>query len=166
MIVFGIDPSTQRVSIAWAGDQQGVATRSFDTRLRGGERLWHIYAETFALCRDLPRPDYVMVEQPFAFAGRNGNRVEPISYMAMGQIMTAVFRATGAPVDPIRSPSWWKKRSVGNGRASKGDVMRWALERGYAAVLARNTARSPLQDEADAWAMAHAALNLRAPAGT
>lgn len=148
LLMWGVDPSTRRVSIAWAGREQGVATQSFNARLQGGERLWHIYSATYRLARQLPAPDRILVEQPF------GHNVPPISQWAMATIMTACWRATGAPAHPIPVPSW-KLRAVGRGNANKHDVMTWARQNGYTGTL---------QDEADAWAIAHAALHDNAPA--
>lgn len=155
MIVWGVDPSTRRVSIAWAGDQQGVATRSFDPDLTDGARLWHVYASTHELCRTLPRPTLVLVEQPF------GAHVAPVSYLVMGAIMLACYRVTGADVQPVPPPRW-KQLALGHGNPRiDGDyklpIMRWAQAHGYTGGL---------QDEADAWAIAHAALkSASAPAG-
>lgn len=143
---YGIDPSTLRVSIAYVTDdgQRGVETRSFRTDLRDGERLWHIYAETFGLCRQLHEiapARLVLVEQPF---GRN---VPPVSYLAMGAIMMAATRVTDAPVQPIPPPTW-KLRALGKGNASKDDVLAWARQQGYGGALF---------DEADAMGIAEAA---------
>lgn len=153
-VYWGCDPSTQRVSIAWARHDsgvQGVLTRSFRTDLRDGQRLWHIYAETFTLCQevlhDSGHPTLTLVEQPFANP-RGGNRVNPVSYMALGVSMAAIYRITKMPVDLCKSPGWWKRRSVGFGNASKDQVMAWAKYHGYAGSL---------QDEADAMGVAEAA---------
>jgi Holliday junction resolvasome RuvABC endonuclease subunit len=154
---WGIDPSTQRVSIAWVtdGGERGVQTRSFDPLLRDGERLWHIYAETWDLCKQIhaSRPArFVWVEQPFAF----GKPVPPVSYMAMGAIMIAARRVTAAPVEPCAPPGRWKKLALGPGygNAKKEQIMVWARERGY---------DGNLQDEADALGIAVAARALTLP---
>lgn len=147
---WGVDPSTQRVSIGYVtSGQSGVRTRSFRTDLRDGERLWHIYAETFGLCRELHAlapARFVLVEQPFAF----GKPVPPVSYMAMAAIMLAATRATGARVAPCAPPGKWKKLALGDGHgnATKEQVMAWAHANGY---------NGDVQDEADALGIAHAA---------
>lgn len=148
-VAWGVDPSTQRVSIGWAsGDGwRGVRTRSFNGALRDGARLDHIYAETYRLCGELvvsfPPPRLVLVEQPF---GRN---VPPVSYLAMAAIMVAAVRATGATVRPVPPPTW-KRDALGKGDATKDEVLAWA----------RSTAgyTGELYDESDALAIAEAAL--------
>lgn len=146
---WGVDPSTQRVSIAWANVDgwRGVETRSFNPALRDGQRLDHIYAETYRLGSELvelrPSPELVLVEQPF------GNNVPPVSYLAMGVIMLAAVRATGATVRSVPPPTW-KRAALGKGNATKDEVLAWARSMaGYTGEL---------YDESDALGIAEAAL--------
>jgi Holliday junction resolvasome RuvABC endonuclease subunit len=147
---WGVDPSTQRVSIAVVtpDGQRDVAVRSFGT-YKEGERLHHIYRETGEFAGKLVRawhglPGFVWVEQPFAFK----HPVPPVSYMVQGVIMAALYAATGAVVESCKPPATWKSLAVGNGNANKAAVMEWAH---------LNGCPSGLQDDCDAWAIAEAA---------
>jgi hypothetical protein len=150
---WGVDPSTQRVSIAYVTDNdlRHVMTRSFRQDLDDGARWAHVYAETFELCRALylaAPPRLVLVEQPFA-SPKGGNRVHPSSYMAIAGIMIAAVRVTEAQVRMVNVSSW-KARAYGkgNGHAGKDFMMAWARGQGY---------QGDLQDEADAYGLAEAA---------
>lgn len=152
--VWGVDPSTVRVSIATAvsGAWVSVQTKQFTKCApRTGERLKTIGWETADLAGDLAvqcPPCAVFVEQPFA-AGRG---VEPELYYAVGVIQAVL--AEFAPVQTIPVPTW-KKQAVGYGAAKKPDVLRWAQRKGY---------EGESQDEADAIGIAVAGVKLMEPA--
>jgi Holliday junction resolvasome RuvABC endonuclease subunit len=128
----------------------GVETKSFRDDVREGERLNHIFVETYGLLTRLhfaSPAGFVWVEQPFAF----GKPVPPVSYMVMGAIMVAAVRATSAVVEAQRSPGAWKRLALGAGfgNAKKPQIVAWArAECGYAGAL---------EDEADALGIAVAA---------
>jgi Holliday junction resolvasome RuvABC endonuclease subunit len=152
---WGVDPSTLRVAIGWAGPRRGVETKSFP-RLRDGERLEAIHDLTRAfviqLLEDAPAPGVVLVEQPAAY----GRQVEPALYYAVGVVQAAVCAqlrvslGRGVVVETV-PVGVWKKHGVGSGAAKKPDVLRWARLNGYEGLL---------QDEADALAIAEAARRM------
>lgn len=143
--VWGVDPSSVRVAVAWA-DQAGadVETKAF-TRCKAdtGERHAAIYRETFELAQRLVlkhRPEVVFLEQPFA-----GKQVEPTLFMAVGCIRAALWEATGVPVRMIVPPSW-RKLALGRGNAKKWETLPWARRQlGYL---------GDSEDEGDALAIA------------
>jgi hypothetical protein len=163
-VVWGVDPSTVRVSIAWTdgGDRRRVLTKSFDTDWRSiGARMDSAYAGADGLAWDVLRlgytyPSLVLVEQPF------GRHVDPVSQHAVGAVLAALSRVVTCrvPVELVPVPTW-KKQAWGDApdeikaglwkrsEESKQALMRLARWDGY-------TGR--LQDEADAWGIARAAL--------
>jgi hypothetical protein len=164
-VVWGVDPSTVRVSIAWTdgADRRGVWTRSFDTGWRSpGLRMGHVLFGTSGLAAAVENesgaaPGLVLVEQPF---GRP--RPDPVSFMTVGAVLASLAKYLGwsdcihlVPVPTWKKQAWgdapdelkaglWKRSEE-----SKEALMRLARWDGY-------TGR--LQDEADAWGIARAAL--------
>lgn len=146
----GVDPSTKRVSFATVGPGGfRVATRSFNTGLKDGERWEHIRSETAGLVEGLLRdgwtpPAYVLVEEP------GGKNVHPSSYYAIGAITAALHSVTGVVVELI-PPSSWKLAGLGYGSADKQQIMRWARSVGYEGAL---------EDESDALGIAVACMRM------
>jgi Holliday junction resolvasome RuvABC endonuclease subunit len=150
--VWGIDPSTKRVSVGLVlpGHQIRVHTLSMPTG-HFARRLAHGHA---ALCDWLPRlinhygaPASILIEEPFGGVGQN--QVHPSSNRSLGVLLAALSWALPHTDLDLIGPGTWKARSVGHGRASKDDVMSWAIAAcGYAGSL---------QDEADALGIAWAA---------
>lgn len=154
---WGIDPSTQRIAVAWNVDgKAGVQMRPFP-RTDGLARLSDIRQGTRDFAEDLlmqwPTPGFVFVEQP------SGQNVDPILWYAVGVIIEAIQDVVeGARVETI-SPSSWKKVACGRGnlyKPKKGDdweygVLTWARLNGYAGSS---------YDEADALGIAEAARRL------
>lgn len=161
---WGVDPSTLRVSIAWAeatgtaaGEvvDRGVLTRSFPKEDNLGRRYALIYSETIAATKDAAGrcwPGLVWVEQP---SGRNPN--PRLSY-AVGAIIAGLFAglwscAAGRALPEVETieSARWKKRAIGPGWANlkkdDGDLIAVARTLGYAGASF---------DEADAWLMVEA----------
>ena len=168
LCVWGVDPSTKRIAIAWTGAEPGVRTLELP-ELRGGERLaWlETNLRSFAaglMTEDSARvPAAVWVEQPFAVS-----HVEPKLYYAVGVTMSALSAAVqcfnpDSIVEDIPVPTW-KSLALGNGAAPKPLVLAWAQSRGYEGQCCclpderKCKAQAPAHDEADAIAIAHAAL--------
>jgi hypothetical protein len=163
-VVWGVDPSTVRVSIAWTdgADRRGVLTKSFDTGWRSeGLRMSLIWQGTWHLAREIEdammeTPGVVLIEQPF------GKRVDPVSQQAVGAVLASLGRHFGWSdrVSLVPVPTW-KKQAWGTApdelkaglwkrsEESKAALMRLARWDGYGGRL---------QDEADAWGIARAAL--------
>ena len=148
---WGVDPSTKRVAIAAAGSRPTVRTIEVPSTLRTGARLDWILGATYGLARELAEqcpPLYVWIEQPAAF----GRQPEPELYYAVGVVQAAIYSALRDiwphPVEVRTIPiGTWKKNSVGKGNATKEDVLWWSIDHGYTGTS---------EDEADAWAIAHA----------
>lgn len=157
--VFGIDPSTQRMSLAvllpvpqrrFVGPTGPVPcvvdTLSLPQR-KGAERWAAIQRELVPWLGALIgswRPQAVFIEQPFAY----GRSVPPVSYYAIG-VLLAVLGSYRQRVEMI-GPGEWKKLALGAGKgaARKPDVLAWARRAaGYEGAL---------EDEADAIGVATA----------
>lgn len=164
-VVWGVDPSTVRVSIAWTdgAENRGVLTKSFGTGWsHAGLRMAYVLHGTMRLAEAVESacgggPRLVLVEQPF---GRP--RPDPVSFMAVGVMLATLAKHLGwsdrvqlVPVPTWKSQAWgtapdelkaglWKKSAE-----SKEALMRLARWDGYGGRL---------QDEADAWGIARAAL--------
>lgn len=145
---WGIDPSTQRVAIAWNGPELGVAVKPF-RRSRHAERLDNIYEVTYAFAQQLAGmfpPLVVWVEQA---SGARPNL--PLMY-SVGVVQAAVF---GALKDMWAFPVWvetvpsgtWKKVATGRGNAKPPEYLAWARLNGYQGLDL---------DEAAAWGVAMA----------
>jgi len=156
--VWGIDPSTRRVAVGviepddYPGHDEPrvhVHTLSMPTG-HFAHRLAHGHANLLAW---LPRvaarygtPISVLVEEPM---GATMSRVHPSSQRALGVLLSALSATLPRTEIDLCVPGTWKARSVGHGRASKTDVMNWAISScGYG---------GDLQDEADALGIAWAA---------
>ena len=149
--VWGVDPSTLRVSVAVvkAWEDVGVldwGTRSLGQFDRGARRLERAHWELvpwFEEWAERRPPGFVLVEQPF------GRHVHPQSYFMVGVVLAALARVVDCPVD-VCSPPEWKRMALGAGRgaADKWEIMEWARAAGYSGSL---------QDEADAIGIATAA---------
>lgn len=144
--VWGIDPAVSRLAFAFAPVDDGpitVETLSTASDATEGERLGlfdrqvRIYARQRA--GDFP-PAVVWVEQP------SGKWRAPALVYATGVVQAAVFETVGVPVWTIPS-STWKLRTVGKGNATKAQIAAWVVAQG---------ADFNGQDEADAYAIAHA----------
>lgn len=144
--VWGIDPAVSRLAFAFA--EVGSETIEVETLTTAGdategERLGLLDRQTRIFARqraaDFP-PAVCWVEQP---SGRWRNLT--LVY-AVGVVQAAIFETLGVPVWTIPS-STWKARTVGVGNASKEQVAAWVLAQG---------ADFNGQDEADAFAIAHA----------
>jgi hypothetical protein len=167
---WGVDPSTKRVSIAWAtaDGEHGVATRSFPNEPNLGRRYALIYSETVQfvskLATDIGWPGLVWIEQA------SGKQQNPRLVYAIGVIIAGVFAglwhaqakiaetyegaARHFPLPEIETieSARWKKRALGPGWArlkkEDGAIIRWAQETvGYTGSL---------YDEADALGIAEA----------
>lgn len=156
---WGIDPSTQRSSIAWVDGfgQRGVQTVSYPPA--GPRRLTEIRERTIEevrlIChREGRRPGVVVVEQP------GGKSVNVQLMFAVGVIVEALqeglrqaFNFDFQPQLQIVVPSKWKKVVLGRGDVYKPKrddhrpyyTLTWAQEQGY---------EGKLWDEADAYAIA------------
>jgi Holliday junction resolvasome RuvABC endonuclease subunit len=146
VFVWGIDPAVSRSAFAFAPVDGGpivVETLNTATDATEGERLGLLDRQVRIFARqraaEFP-PAVVWVEQP---SGRWRNLT--LAYAA-GVIQAALFETVGVPTWTIPS-STWKQRSVGAGDASKAQVAAWVLKQG---------ADFNGQDEADAYAIAHA----------
>lgn len=165
---WGVDPGTQRVSIACVDGEgrRDVRTASF-AGLSGGARLAEIFQVTRALAASLvdlwTPPGLVLVEQA------SGQSENPELVYAVGVIQAAVYEGLCDRIGPVQletvTSSWWKKRACGRGDIRKTmrvegrkrpvavphesyGVYVWARANGYAGSS---------WDEADAWGIAEAA---------
>jgi Holliday junction resolvasome RuvABC endonuclease subunit len=149
--VMGIDPSTKRISaaIVLPGQKIRVHTLSLPTghfahRLAGALRELQGWLPKFSLTYG--HPSLIAIEEPF---GHGQGQVHPSSNRTLGVLLAALSDAFPHSEIDLLQPNVWKARSVGSGRASKIDVMAWAIAAcGYAGSL---------QDEADALGIAWAA---------
>lgn len=159
--VFGIDPSTVRMSVCVllpAGERDGrafcVETLSLPRHTDPVRRLGLGLADLRPwLTRLLEAwgPQLVVVEQPFAQA----KHVPPASYYVLG-VLLAILGSCGATVQTV-SPAEWKSKALGKGhggvrkpKRSSGEeyaVLSWARSVGYTGSL---------WDEADAIGIATA----------
>lgn len=166
---WGVDPGTKRVAIGSVteGGERAVISEEIP-RCEGSERLRAIYTHTAdAALRAiggglLPRPGYILVEQP---GGEHRNY--PLFY-AVGVTIAALAAAVPGVEVGIVPPATWKKAACGKGDIYKPKatmraagavygVLAWAHENGYSGSS---------WDEADALAIAEAArrrvaLNIR-----
>lgn len=145
--VWGIDPSTKRIAVGLVlpEHRMRVHTLSLPTgnlayRLAGMHRDLMDWLPKLA--RHYGMPAHVLVEEPM---GKTMSQVHPNSQRAVGVLLAALGGTLACPIE-LCVPGTWKARSVGHGRASKDDVMAWAISAcGYAGAL---------QDEADALGVA------------
>lgn len=144
--VWGVDPALSRLAFAFAPVDGGpivVETLTTANDATEGERLGLLDRQVRIFARqraaEFP-PAVVWVEQP---SGRWRNLT--LAY-AVGVVQAAIFETLQVPVWTIPS-STWKQRTVGVGNATKAQVMAWVLMQG---------ADFNGQDEADAYAIAHA----------
>lgn len=168
--IWGVDPSSTRVAIAWIDTvtgARGVRIVPF-AGLMGAARLAEIERVTQEFVDEIlengaPAPGLVLCEQP---SGSNQSVNLPL-IMAVGVIQAAVYaalaRCLGSPVvvETITS-SWWKKRACGRGdiyKPTKKKLGRPTVFMDYGvAVWARENGYDGLSwDEADAWGIAEAA---------
>ena len=159
--VWGIDPSSLRVSVAAvipgeysSGPAVEVATKSLPKSNMGISR-W--YAESYAvllpwlaeLAERWP-PVLVLLEEPFS---HGKTKVHPTSNRMLGVLLAALGCALGSQVELVEliGPQSWKARGLGagHGHAQKPEILEWARRAaGY---------EGDLQDEADAIGIATAA---------
>lgn len=157
--VWGVDPSSRKVAIAWNGEDRGADRVLFTYPLDAGARLADIHEQTVELARRLAPlhpPAYVFVEQIAIYS----KRIDPILYYATGTITAALYgelaRHFKHPVTVEFVPSaTWKKRAIGYGGVKSHDILPWALRDGYEGADA---------DEAAAWGIALAGVKLLEPA--
>jgi Holliday junction resolvasome RuvABC endonuclease subunit len=157
--VWGIDPSTKRISVAviepddYPADESrlhvhtlSLPTGHFARRLAGA--LDYLLQWLPQLISRYGAPVCVLVEEPFGGTGQT--QVHPSSNRTLGVLLAALSTCLPhSTAIELCGPGSWKARSVGHGRASKDDVMAWAIAAcGYA---------GDLQDEADALGVAWAA---------
>lgn len=163
--VFGIDPSTVRMSVCVLLPAHERKDRAFEVETlslprhpdpvrRLGLTLAEFRPWLEARLRHY-EPQLVVVEQPFAQA----KHVPPASYYVLG-VLLAILGAWCVPVQTV-SPAEWKSKALGKGfggvrkpkRSSGGSsgeeyaVLSWARSVGYAGSL---------WDEADAIGIATA----------
>lgn len=163
-LVWGIDPSTVRVSVAAAEKEteellwaRTLSLPQHDDQLLIGRELaeqMRAQQEWFAELCMVRKPELIAIEQPFA--GGKLRKVPLPSYFALGVTMAALAASVSAVVPIVRlGPSSWKKRALGagHGGAEKAEIMAWAHERGMTGIR--------LQDEADACGLAVAATTVR-----
>ena len=163
---WGIDPSTQRVSVAYSASIDGEVRRDVRTVPfapgEGPARLSAIYDATRAFvvqCVSLdygafPLPGVVLIEQP------SGKMDNPNLSYAVGVIQAAVYDGlhdllARAPHIETVTSSHWKKVACGRGdlykpksRSGYYEVLVWARRHGYAGSS---------WDEADAMGIADCA---------
>ena len=145
--VWGIDPSTKRISVGLVLPEHQVRVHTLS--LPTGNLAYRLAGMHSALMDWLPRltrhygmPAAVLVEEPM---GASMSRVHPNSQRAVGVLLAALGGTLACPID-LCVPGTWKANSVGHGRASKEDVARWAVTTcGYTGTL---------QDEMDALGIA------------
>lgn len=162
LYVWGVDPSSRKLAVAWDGPGCGVEKRLFTYPVeQGGERLADIYDVTLEMASELAArvpPLYVFVEDTNVYS----KFAETISWEAAGVIQAALWTALRGVFEfPVKvgkvSTAQWKKFALGAGRghAKKHEVLAWARSAGY---------EGSDQDEADAWAIAAAGRKLLEPA--
>lgn len=163
--LWGIDPSTLRVSVAV---RHGIGALPYTKSLPGRagyqddvsrEAWWHaeVLRELTAWLKDLARtqgaPAQVRLEEPFGGSdkpGRSGKIIKPrpSSHRAFGVVLAAIGLALpDVPVSFV-GPTTWKARALGQGHgfAKKPEIMSWACRTfGYIGGL---------EDEADALGIA------------
>ncbi len=152
---WGVDPSTQRVAIAWVSRQghRGVELASFSTATSVVERLPLIRRETAALAAELVTrrnhlPGIVAFEKPAGF----GARPNPELAYGAAAIMCGLLEATGPAKLVLVEGSKWKRVICGRGDIRKPKpnggpyaVLTWARATGY---------DGSSWDAADAWGIA------------
>lgn len=153
MSVWGCDISTRRVAFGIWPDR---ATYSLKLGGDGTERLSQaralLHAELPKLAMKHP-PLCVWIEAPA------GKYLKPSLIRMCGVVECAIFDALGAlyryPVPVyLVGPGQWRKHALGSGRASKADVMLWAMTEGQWGCDPAN------QDEAEALAIAAAGYRM------
>lgn len=145
--VWGVDPSSKLIAIAWAGEQSGVVSRKFTPGLDTGARLNAIYRETHDLALEIADqypPRLVCVEGIVVY----GHKPAPILYMATGCIHAALSEALSVPIVTAQVKDW-KLVACGRGTASKPEYLQWAQDNGY---------EGKSDDEAAAIGISHFAL--------
>jgi Holliday junction resolvasome RuvABC endonuclease subunit len=155
--VWGIDPSTKRISVGLVLPDHrmrvhtlSMPTGHFARRLAQGHQELVRWLPQLAL--HYGEPALVLVEEPM---GKTMSQVHPSSQRAVGVLLAALAWSLPRSDINLCVPGTWKARSVGHGRASKDDVMGWAIAAcGYSGSL---------QDEADALGIAWAAALRLAP---
>lgn len=123
--VWGVDPSTLRVSVAGllgSGGVDGVpgvvwATRSLPRaetpHLRWGGAYGALDPFVDTLVQLWGRPDLVLVEQPFS----GGHHTEPASYYALAVVLAALGQLGMATDVELIDPMSWKLLATGSGYA-------------------------------------------------
>lgn len=178
MIVWGIDPSTQRVAFGRRGAGHATSLLSLPQSDHAGERVHRTREALAQHVRRLHadgRPVLVVVEQPFA----HGNHVYPQSFYALGALLDVLWAELGVGTElALLGPTSWKAGAGLGGRVTKAETLRWARTltshgliclpcgNGEDPTKPRKDGRldcrqpSPAHDRADALAMAVAGAKL------
>jgi hypothetical protein len=166
--VWGIDPSTLRVSLAIiapgivGGEPMiGVRTQPLPQNLPNqARRFWLAYRALVPFFNqavvEVGDPVLVLLEEPFGGGGKPGQKsartVHPSSNRMLGVILAALGQALGLDTGiELIQPNSWKRLAMGPGRGAAKPVeyLGWAQsEAGYSGVL---------EDEAAAIGIATAA---------
>lgn len=156
---WGVDPSTQRVSVAWTQHNAHglVRTVSF-ADVRGAQRLSVIYAEVRGLAAELAGvvpPGIVVVEQP------SGSKPNLELVYAVGAAIAGLYDGVCGVVGPQHfetvTSGHWKKALLGYGairKPSPKDVRAGAQYPVLEWARATQNYEGSLWDEADALAIA------------
>jgi Holliday junction resolvasome RuvABC endonuclease subunit len=138
--VWGVDPSTKRISVACVHrGLEWTETLSLP-RVKDPLRRWgwfyHELTEWLPKLWVRSAPSHVFVEEPFAPTDR---RQQPTSYYLMGVLWAALAASVPAGVQFREvGPGTWKKNAMGEGHgaAKPPEYMAWAREvAGYAGVI-------------------------------
>ena len=150
--VWGIDPSTLRVSIGMLLPTGAAPRVAWETcslpKHRSDPGVW------FALClaelepffhglvERYGRPLQVGVEEPFGGGGKSGDKkprtVHPSSNRMLGVTLAALGRAVGQQtLTFLIQPNSWKRAAMGQGwgGAKPAQYLAWAQSVGYSGVL-------------------------------
>jgi hypothetical protein len=177
-VVWGIDPSTQRVAFGRRGQGHATSLLSLPQSSHPGERVLRGREALAQHVRRLHadgRPVLVVVEQPFA----HGNAVYPQTFYALGALLEVLWTELGVGTElALMAPGSWKAGAGLGGRVTKAETLRWARTltshglvcracgNGEEPDRARKDGRldcrspSPAHDRADALAMAVAGAKM------
>lgn len=147
MICLGIDPSSKRLAFAALKDDGDIAHHVvvIPDELRGAQRLHSIRRVTVESLQGYGMPVVIVVEIPWANPKAGGSSFVLLSIA--GVLMEAAQEACPYAVVLDMPTQVWKRDSVGNGNASKADVLTHAQALGMVGTD---------QDVADALCMAQA----------
>jgi Holliday junction resolvasome RuvABC endonuclease subunit len=125
-VVWGIDPSTQRVAFGRRGQGHATSLLSLPQSSHPGERVHRTREALAQHVRRLHadgRPVLVVVEQPFAA----GNQVYPQTWYALGALLDVLWQELGVGTEvALLGPQSWKAGAGLGGRVTKAETLRWA----------------------------------------